>query len=487
MYLGWRGEWRLAPLNGIASSPLLMNHGRINSFNGYDAISGMWCERIPDLNSRVPSRPTREQAAAALLLIRETFKTFCFADAETIDDDQYGVPVVDTAKPPGKDESAFLVALMTAVCRPSLHLAPGVLLRAAPMSGAGAGKGLLARCMCIVAFGREPHAVTSGSTSEELEKRIAAELMDGSPVLFIDNLNNTAFKSDLLASAITERPARVRLLGKSQMLPLNASALIILTGNGLAVSEDLSRRFIAVELDPRTEDPESRPFTNDIRADVTTRRAELLAAALTIWRWGRQTADIPVGSRLGSFEQWGLWVRDPLLALGCQDPVKRIGEAKLRDSRRQVVTDWFALWRDRHGDRPVTVSKLHDDVKQAIDPQGRGRQYIASQLEKHAGTRIGGLVLERQAPVGKWGAATYGIKNPTDEDRGHRGHRDGAQESTAVGPSDAPYAPYAKGEHGSTAADLTTHQGFESLGAVEPPEIPDPAVSTGSLLWRKRI
>ena len=83
------------------------------------------------------------------------------------------------------------------------------------MSGAGAGKGLLARCICIIAFGRDPHAVTSGATAEELEKRIAAELIEGSPALFLDNLNNTGFKSDLLASAITECPARVRPLGKS--------------------------------------------------------------------------------------------------------------------------------------------------------------------------------------------------------------------------------------------------------------------------------
>ena len=287
MYLGWRGEWRLAPLNGIACSPLLTNDGAINSFIGYDAGSGMWCEKVPDLQHLVPLTPTKEQAAAALLLLRDAFKTFCFADAETVDDERCAVPVVNTAKPPGKDESAFLVALMTAVCRPSLHLAPGVLLRAAPMSGAGAGKGLLARCICIVAFGHEPHAVTSGATSEELEKRIAAELMEGNPALFIDNLNNTAFKSDLLASAITERPARVRLLGKSQMLPLNASVMVVLTGNGLTVSEDLARRFIAIELDPRTEDPEARPFVNDIRAEVTAKRTELLAAVLTIWRWGR--------------------------------------------------------------------------------------------------------------------------------------------------------------------------------------------------------
>src|SRR5262249_32612920 len=160
------------------------------------------------------------------------------------------------------------------------------------LSGAGAGKGLLARCMCIIAFGREPHAVTAGGTAEELEKRIASELMEGSPSLFLDNLNNTAFKSNLLASAITERPARVRVLGTSQMVPLNASAFVVLTGNGLSVSEDLARRFIEIDLDPRTENPEARSFMTDIRAEVTSRRTELLAALLTIWRWGMVSTEI---------------------------------------------------------------------------------------------------------------------------------------------------------------------------------------------------
>jgi hypothetical protein len=268
MYLDWRGEWRLPVLNGIATAPLLQEDGKIKSTEGYDSTSGMWCENMPDLSPLVPERPTRADAVLALRLIRETFKTFCFADAEMIDDVAAGVSVVDVSRPPGRDESSFLVALLTAVCRPSLHLAPGVLLRAAPMSGAGAGKGLLARCICIIAFGREPHAVTAGATADELEKRIAAELIEGSPALFLDNLNNTAFRSNLLASAITERPARVRLLGRSQMVPLNASAFVILTGNGLTVSEDLARRFIAVDLDPRTENPEARPFKTNIREQV---------------------------------------------------------------------------------------------------------------------------------------------------------------------------------------------------------------------------
>jgi hypothetical protein len=435
MYLEWRGEWNLPPLNGIASSPLLGEDGAISRNEGYDPTSGMWCENVPDLQGLIADRPTEDQARAALHLIRETFKTFCFADAVIKDDGS--VAVVDTSVPPGTDESAFLVALLTAVCRPSLHLAPGDLFHAAPVSGAGAGKGLLARCICIIAFGREPHAVTAGATSEELEKRIAAELMEGSPALFLDNLNNTAFKSDLLASAITERPAKVRVLGRSQMVPLNASAFVILTGNGLTVSEDLARRFIAVDFDPRTEDPEARPFKTNIRVEVKKRRKELLAALLTIWRWGRTARDIKPGLPLGSFEQWARWVRDPLLALGCQDPVARVSEAKERDGRRQTLADVFAIWWQKHQDRPVAVRELHEDVRQILDPQGRGRQYLAACVERLAGTRMAGFVFTRQSPAGKWGAATYALKQ-TDADPGHRDHRGHRTEKQH---SDAPHGP----------------------------------------------
>jgi hypothetical protein len=434
MYLVWRGEWRLPPFNGIASAPLMQNDGTINCTAGYDSASGMWCENVPDLSALLPEQPTNDDAVAALRLVRETFKSFCFADAETIGGTADDVAVVNLSKPPGKDESSFLVALLTAVCRPSLHLAPGVLLRAAPVSGAGAGKGLLARCICIIAFGREPHAVTAGANAEELEKRIAAELIEGGPALFLDNLNNTAFKSSLLASAITERPAKVRLLGRSQMVPLNASAFVVLTGNGLTVSEDLARRFITVDLDARTEDPEARPFTTDIRGEVTRRRPELLAALLTIWRWGRIATDIKAGRALGSFRQWCQWVRDPLLALGCQDPVERLGEAKAADGRRQVVADLFTIWWQKHRDRAVAVSQLHEDVTRALDPQGRGRQYVATQAASFAGTRLAGFVLTRQAPAGEWGAATYALK-PTDgaeQHRGHRGHQVGVTATTDV-------------------------------------------------------
>lgn len=442
MYLDWRGEWHLNTLNGIASSPLLQDNGSIGTKQGYDAPSGMFIEGVPSLDGLVPDQPSREEAKAALLRIRETFRTFSFADAVTdAPYAPYAPSLVDISQPPGKDESAFLCALMTAVCRPSLPLAPGILIRAAPMSGAGAGKGLLARCISIIAFGQEPHAVTSGGSHEELEKRIATELMEGNPVLFLDNLNNVAFKSDLLASAITERPARVRILGRSEMITLNASALVILTGNGLSVSEDLARRFLTIDFDPRTEDPEARAFPNDIKAEVRKHRRELLAALLLIWRWGRQANDLKAGKPLGSFELWSKWVRDPLLTLGCADPAEQVNEAKERDSRRQFVLDLLNLWQKHHDERPVAVRDLHDDIRGCLDPHKRGRQFVSAQIEKLAGTRIAGYQFTRQPSAGRWGAATYALKIAVtpQEHRHHRGHRDlpgtpGAMDQDVAGP-----------------------------------------------------
>ncbi len=469
MYLEWRGEWRLPLLNGIASAPVLRDDGTIGCDPGYDKASGLWLENIPPLGQLVPDRPTRLDATNALQLVRERFKSFCFADAATRSGTAGSPDVVDINQRPGRDESAFLTALMTAICRASLDLAPAVLLRAAPMSGAGAGKGLLARCISLIAFGRDPQAVTAGPTLEELDKRIAASLMAGDPILFLDNLNGTALKSSLLASAITERPSCVRPLGSSAMVKLNSTALIILTGNGLTVSEDLARRFITVELDPRTENPEARHFSGDIHFEVASRRNELLAAALTIWRWGRHNPDIGRGLPLGSFEKWARWVRDPLLALGCVDPVQRIAEAKQVDVRRQAVAEIYAAWWEHHGSRPVRAAGLHADVVAVLDPQGRGRQYIAGQLGQLAspGTWMSGFRLTRQPAPGKWDPATYALQK-TAEGENHRNHKDhGAAEAEA--PTSPP-----EGELASAAASHPEQSAARASGAATPmpPMIP---------------
>ena len=402
---------RLRPLNGTTSAPLLKPDGTILAVQGYDPDTALWCHDVPDVAPLVPPRPSKEAAQQALLALRRTFATFCFADAETVHEAGAAVPTTDLSRNPAADESGFLHALLTAVCRASLHLAPGVMITAPSMSGAGTGKGLLARCIAAVAFGTSPSAMTAGGTPEELEKRVAAALLGGSATLLLDNVNSTSLRSDLLASAITERPCEMRVLGQSKIVRLSATILIMVTGNGLSVSEDLARRFLAIELDAHLEDPEAREFRQDVLADVTAQRRALLAACLTIWRWGRQNpAELTRGKALGSFRTWCEWVRDPLLALGCADPAERVSEAKAADTRREAVTDLFALWHEHHHDYPMKAADLHTEVRAIIDPQDRGRQFVAAALGKLAGTRVGGFSMSRQLPNGRWGQTTYAVK-----------------------------------------------------------------------------
>ncbi|HZZ22729.1 MAG TPA: hypothetical protein VFE60_09205 [Roseiarcus sp.] len=415
-YLDYR-DWGLPPLAGITSAPLLAEDGSIRTALGYDILTGMWCENIPDVADLVPAKPTKDDAARALAVVRETFQTFPFADASAIDAGK-GVRTVDLKKPPGLDESAFLCSLMTGVCRPCLWLAPATVVHGPQMSGAGVGKGLLVRSMFQIAFGRQPHAVARAATAEEQEKRIATELIEAGPSIFLDNFNNLTFKSASLESALTERTSRVRDFGKLRSVTLNTVAFIAITGNGLIISQDLVRRVIEIHLDAFMEHPEQRQFAvkdDDFIAAVGKRRTELLVALLTIWRWGRQN-HLATGLALGSYGQWCSWVRDPLLALDCTDPVERIAANKQRDPWRQSIMQIFDAWRKYHGDHPVAVADLHDEVRYAIDPQKRGRQYRTAFLAKLAGTRTGGYVLTQQLPAGKWGVTTYRLESADGRD-----------------------------------------------------------------------
>ena len=150
-----------------------------------------------------------------------------------------------------------------------------------------------------------------------------------------------------------------------------------------------------------------------------------MTAALTIWRWGRQNATgLSRGKPLGSFEISAEWCRDPLVTLGCRDPVERIEALKANDPRRQRVGELFRAWWEHHGAMPTKAGDLAEPVKAIADPQGRGRQYLATFLVGLAGTHAAGFVLTRQEPGGKWTAATYALNKTAPADSmGHRTYR----------------------------------------------------------------
>lgn len=143
LYLNLEGEWGLKSFRGITTAPILRDDGNIRVAAGFDHETGLWCSNIPDVT--IPAQPTEDDARAALRSLREYFQTFPYADGVRVTDLDTQVERTDFDKPIGLDESTFLVALLTAVCRQSLELAPGIMVRAPTFSGAGTGKGLASK------------------------------------------------------------------------------------------------------------------------------------------------------------------------------------------------------------------------------------------------------------------------------------------------------------------------------------------------------
>src|SRR5262249_52890301 len=143
---------------------------------------------------------------------------------------------------------------------------------------------------------------------------------------------------------------------------------------------------------------------------------------------------------------------DPLLTLGCRDPVERIDAIKANDPRRRLIAELFDAWWKSHKSEPVKVNELSEPVKAIADPQGRGRQYLVALISGLAGTHAAGFELTRQDSAGKWNADTYALKQklPRADDEkespshriGHRTHRthDGGS-PLEPRPYASPYAP----------------------------------------------
>jgi putative DNA primase/helicase len=407
-------DWKFRSLAGITSSPIMRADGSIINSTGYDKDTQMYVHNAPALN--VPDRPTQEQAAAALLTLRQAFHTFPFADSELIRRED-GLDYLDTTKAPQYDESSFLAGLLTAAIRASLWLCPGMLATAPSISGAGTGKGLLLRSVAYIALGIALEPFTAGHGSEEMDKRIASVAMSGKPVLWLSNLNSGMLGNDTLASVLTERPACLRIMGRSWMVTILTAMIVLLDGNGLRVTLDQARRLLNVHLDPRCENPESRPFKPGYLNSIKSQREELLSACFTILRWGRHNRDsLAHGKPLGSYEEWCEWVRNPLLTLGCQDPVEAMLQAKANDPKRLQITELFAIWWDCHKSDPVKSSELNTDVTDKIEEVigKRSRQSVTDYLGKLHNTRIAGYLFVRHKPESKWGVTTYQLFQKDD-------------------------------------------------------------------------
>jgi hypothetical protein len=346
-YLERIGHWRLPHLTGLTTCPTLRPDGSILDAPGYDHLTGIFFDPRGVTFPPIPQLPTREDALAALVELKQLIHEFPF--------------VPDDASSPDPDEesgsrSVVLSLFLTAIVRKSLRAAP---LHAFSASDAGSGKTKLVNTASILATGHEAPAMNSGANEEEFEKRLACHLLAGDALINIDNCERP-ISSEKLCSVLTERSTSIRILGNNEDSPrVVNTALITINGNNLAIVGDLTRRALRCDLNPGVERPELREFaTEDPVVTAKRERPRLVVAALTVLRAfhvaGRPSATVP----LGSFEDWSTWIRDALIWLGEPDPCATMEKIRTEDPRRRALASVLRHWRAVFGADEVTVQQL---------------------------------------------------------------------------------------------------------------------------------
>jgi hypothetical protein len=283
----------------------------------------------------------------------------------------------------------------------------------------GTGKSFLSDLISTIARGQPCPVITNVKSVEEMEKRLGALVLEGVPIISLDNCSGD-IGGDLLCQITERRLIRVRILGKSEAPECEWRGVMFATGNNITLLGDMTRRGLIANLDAKVERPELREFSFDPIERVLADRGSYIAAAITIARAYIAAGSPKVCGALGSYGEWSDFVRSPLVWLGQDDPVKSMDEAREDDPIRRAEHSLIAIWRTRLGlnvgyTAAGLIKKANEQTSREIDSHVYESDWTYPQLREllvqQAGTPRGDIDARR---VGNWLMSIRG--------RVHNGH-----------------------------------------------------------------
>jgi hypothetical protein len=389
-------EWPFPTIKGVIGAPTMRPDGSILSQPGFDESTGLLLVGAPPMPT-IPDSPTRQDALAAVALLEDLLREF---------------PLVDEAS-----KSAVLSGFITPVVRGAFPVSP-MHVSAAPT--AGTGKSYLWDIAAAIAIGQRMPIIAAGPHSEELEKRLGAQLIGGQSLICIDNVNG-----ELQGAALCqfiERPGiqRVRVLGKTENIDIDLNGTTFFAnGNNITFSSELARRTIKANLDAQMENPDLREFRGNPMEQVLADRGAFIAAALTICRAYIVAGQPAKAPGFASFEGWSNIVRSALIWLGRADPVTPSirTEAPDRDLLNQVLQAWsdvLGIGREHRVSMRELLRLATEDLRNAllaaVQSEDKNKKYLeAASLgywaRKYKGRVVSGLRLVSETDrkgVARW-------------------------------------------------------------------------------------
>lgn len=369
----------LRTLTGLSRQPFYGSDGCLVHKSGYDERTGIYSDF--DETDYDLLNPDRDAAEVALAYLKWLLREF-----------EFGSDI---------DRSAALAAILTAAVRPSLPLAPAININA-PRSGGG--KSFLAALIALAAGPGEPYSASYPTTDEEATKVLLAILLEKPAVILFDDMQaRTGWKSlGPMNKVLTNPSITERVLGKSKTGTALTNVLFLGTGNNVEPGQDMRRRVVSIRLAPRSETPALRTFLSNPVAQIRKHRYRLVQAALTITEAhrlaGQPVSDVP---HIGSYDEWSMLCRQPLLWLGEPDPATSLIEQVRQDADQDALVNFLKVWSRLFGDEPMMVREVtpyaarDDEFAEALEEIGVTGSEISKRLgwylRNNRGRWAGGL------------------------------------------------------------------------------------------------
>jgi len=379
-------------INAVVDHHLFDVNGNLLK-SGYNKDSGIYVSS--DHTPVIPNKPTKDDAIKALEKIKKIIRTIYF-----------DVP---------EDHAAGLCAILTASIRPVLETAPLIVISS---PSKGASKGLFGKISSRFAENKPQKVAILAGNEDEIQKDLVSRLRKVEPVMFYDEVTNKEIDSPALRSLATSPEMSCRMLGSNTLVELSTRTYVVILGIGVSVKADMTRRVLAIHMDPHCEFPEAKHFDYEPLKDVEKNRDELIDAVLTIQRAYLQSGDhdnfkgtLPA---IGSFEDWNKMCRLPIAWLTGIDPATRMLDNLKDDPERNTCDRIFKMWSAAFGDKQTTTKQVIEKANK--DPDGDFFDFLkpvatnfksgkldttvfGKWLGRFNGKRVNGLILTKGSKI----------------------------------------------------------------------------------------
>lgn len=369
----------LKTLTGIANQPYFDADETLVTTPGFNSTTGIFaCFGAGDY---VISSPTKEEAQQRLMMLKAELAEFAFEKPE--------------------DLSAALSAMLTAVIRPGLPLAPAFNISAA---SSGSGKSFLANLIVLFATPLPPYVTSYPTTAGEAVKTMLAMLLEKPAVILFDDMQTDWLPFGAINKALTSHTSTDRVLGKSGMATVRTNSLFLGTGNNTGPIKDMRRRVVTTRLAPKGK---LQTFRHNPQKQISKYRSAYVSAALTIIQafllHGKRDATL---TPIGSYDEWSRFCREPLIWLGEPDPASSLISQVQDNTDHEALAALLKLWRNAYEDESMTVRELLSDARRkpklqeiideiVVFERGASPPHLLGQyLKRHRGVRVNGLRIE---------------------------------------------------------------------------------------------